>query len=148
MSCELITIGKQTVQPGQDIIFSAETVPCTSGLVQFNKGSGAVQLSVYTQAGGCPCRNNVAKYLVDFGANIAISEGGTVGEISVGIVVGGSVVPATIMRVTPAAVEQFWNVSRAKVVDVFRNCCQSFAIRNLSDQPIDVQEGNVYLDRV
>ena len=146
MSCELITIGRQTIQPGNDVVFSEVSVPCTSGLIKFNPGTGAVQLSGNVAGGGCPCRNNSVKYSVDFGANIAISEGGTPGEISLGIVIGGSAVPSATMIVTPTAAEEFWNVSRSKIVDVFRGCCQSFAIRNLSDQPIDLTGGSVKLD--
>ena len=147
MSCELITIGRQTIQPGQDVIFSEASVPCTSGLVKFNPGTGAIQLSgnVAGNGSGCPCRNNTVKYEVEFGANIAVSEGGTPGEISLGIAIGGSTDPSSIMIVTPAAAEEFWNVSRCKIVDVFRGCCQSFSIRNLSDQPIDLTGGSVKL---
>ena len=146
MSCELITIGRQTIQPGQDVVFSEMSVPCSNGLVKFNPGTGAVQLSGNVAGGGCPCRNSTVKYEVEFGANIAVSEGGTAGEISLGIVVGGSIDPSSIMIATPAAAEQFWNVSRCKIVDVFRGCCQSFAIRNLSDQPIDLTGGSAKLD--
>ena len=146
MSCELITIGRQTIQPGQDVVFSEASVPCTSGLVKFNPGTGAIQLSGNIASNGCPCRNNTVKYEVEFGANIAVSEGGTPGEISLGIAIGGSVDPSSIMIVTPAAAEEFWNVSRCKIVDVFRGCCQSFSIRNLSDQSIDLTGGNVKLD--
>lgn len=148
MSCELVAPMQQIVQPGLDIIFVDASVPCTSGLVQFNSNTGAVQLSGYVENPGCRCRPNTAKYLIDFGANISIPAGGTVEEISVGIVVGGSVVPSTIMRVTPAAIEEFWNVSRAKVVNIFRNCCQSVGIRNLSTQPIAVQEANMLIERI
>lgn len=148
MSCELVASAQQILQPNQDMIFTTATVPCTSGLVQFNPDTGAVLLSGYGTNSGCCCRRPTAKYLVDFGANIAIPTGGTVEEISMGIVVGGSVVPSTIMRMTPAAVEQFFNISRAKIVEVFGGCCQTFAVRNLSTQPIAVQESNVILDRV
>ena len=48
---------------------------------------------------------------------------------------------------TPAAVEEFFNVSRATNVDVWRGCCETVAIRNTSDQPILVQNANILFAR-
>ena len=149
MSCELIAPTLQTIQPGLDLIFTEMSVPCTLGVVQFNADTGAVVLSGRNQIQqmACGCSRPVnTKYLIDFGANISIPEGGTVGEISLGIVVGGLVVPSTIMRVTPAAVQQFFNVSRAKIISIFRNCCQSVGIRNLSTQAINAEGANMIID--
>lgn len=149
MSCELIAPNRQSILPGQDLIFVEASIPCTKGIVQFNADTGAVMLSGLnrTNVAPCGCRQPVnTNYLIDFGANIAISTGGTVGEISVGIVVGGLVVPSTIMRVTPAAVQEFFNVSRAKIVSIFRNCCQTVGIRNLSTQSIDAEGANMIID--
>jgi hypothetical protein len=84
---------------------------------------------------------------VDFGANIAVPTGETVGEISVAIVIDGSTIPATTMTVTPAAVEEFFNVSRATNVQVWRGCCETVAIRNTSDIPILVQNANILFSR-
>ncbi len=70
----------------------------------------------------CPCSrlyNDNATYLVDFGANIAIPTGGTVGAISIAYAVDGGTDQASTMIVTPAAVEEFFNVSRSKEVDIF-----------------------------
>jgi len=54
----------------------------------------------------CPCRRaRSAQYLVDFGANIAIPTGGTVGSIQLSITIDGSTIPSSTMIVTPAAVE-------------------------------------------
>lgn len=85
--------------------------------------------------------------MVDFGANIAIPEGGTVEEISVAIAIDGATVPATEMKVTPAAVNEYFNVSRAKNVGVWRGCCETVSIRNLSTQPILVQNANIIFSR-
>ena len=57
-----------------------------------------------------PCRRP-SNYLVTFGANIAVPTGGTVGDISLAITIDGTTIPASQMIVTPAAVDEFWNVA-------------------------------------
>ena len=61
--------------------------------------------------------------------------------------IDGSTVPASTMIVTPAAVEEYFNVSRAINVGVWRGCCETVGIRNTSDQPILVQNANIIIAR-
>lgn len=139
----------QTVNPGETIIFTENPVPCTRGLIMHRDDTGTFLLKGYVpRQCGCPCRRQrTANYLVDFGANIAIPEGGTVGAISVAITIDGATIPASTMTVTPAAVEEFFNVSRAINAGVFAGCCESIAVRNTSDQPILVQNANIIISR-
>lgn len=140
---------QQTVNPGETIIFTESPVPCTRGLVRHRDDTGNFLLVGYIpKQHGCPCRRQTdAQYLVDFGANIAIPTGGTVGAISVAITIDGATIPASTMTVTPAAVNQFFNVSRAINAAVFGGCCESLSVRNTSDQPILVQNANVIISR-
>lgn len=131
----------QTVNPGETIVFTENPVPCNKGLVRHRDGTGNFLLSGARPA-CCPCKRS-ANYFVDFGANIAVPTGETVGEISVAFTVDGATVPATQMEVTPAAVEEFFNVSRAANVSIWAGCCESFAIRNTSTIPILVENANV-----
>lgn len=138
----------QTVNPGETIIFTETAVPCYRGFVRHREGSGNFLLSGYVPGNTCCCnRSNSANYLVDFGANIAIPTGEAVGPISVAISLDGSTLPATTMTVTPAAVETFFNVSRATNVPVWRGCCETVAIRNISTIPILVENANVIFSR-
>lgn len=139
----------QTVNPGETIIFTENPVPCTRGLIRHRDDTGSFSLKGYVpRQYGCPCmRQQSANYLVDFGANIAIPTGGTVGAISVAITIDGSTIPASTMTVTPAAVEQFFNVSRAINAGIYAGCCESIAVRNTSDQPILVQNANIIISR-
>ena len=139
----------QTVNPGETIIFTGNPVPCTRGLIMHRDDTGTFLLKGYVpRQCGCPCRRQrTANYLVDFGANIAIPEGGTVGAISVAITIDGATIPSSTMTVTPAAVGQFFNVSRAINAGVFAGCCESIAVRNTSDQPILVQNANIIISR-
>ena len=149
MGAEYSADAVQTVNPGETVVFTEAPVPCARGFVRHRDGSGNFLLSGWVpQRYGCPCsRNQNATYMVDFGANIAIPTGGTVEEISVAITLDGSTLPATTMRVTPAAAEEYFNVSRASMVQIFRGCCESLAIRNTSTQPILVQNANIVFGR-
>ena len=109
--------------------------------------TGNFLLTGWVPRKNCGCRAKSAVYLADFGANIAIPTGGTVGPMSLALTIDGTTIPSTTMIVTPAAVEEYFNVSRAANVQVWNGCCQSFAIRNTSDQPILVQNANVIFDR-
>lgn len=105
----------------------------------------------YTVRGcGCPCCNNYnrsATYLCDFGANIAIPTGGTVEPISLALTIDGATIPASTMIATPAAVEEYFNVSRAINADVWNGCCETVSVRNTSTQPILVQNANIIFSR-
>ena len=142
----------QTVNPGETVIFTETPVPCNRGLVRHRDDTGNFLLSGYVpiNMNGCRCccnRVNSANYLIDFGANIAIPTGGTTGAISLAIQIDGSTISSSTMTVTPAAVEQFFNVSRAINAQIWRGCCETIAIRNTSDQPILVQNANIIITR-
>lgn len=138
-----------TVNPGEVVVFTENPVPCNRGFVRWREGSGNFLLSGYVpNAYGCQCgRANSAQYLVDFGANIAIPTGGTVGEISVALALDGTTIPASTMIVTPAAVEQYFNISRAINAEIWRGCCETLSVRNTSDQPILIQNANIIITR-
>ena len=73
----------QTVNPGEAIVFTNSDFPCQRGLVRHRDGTGSFLL-----AGWVPnrcCCDKSAQYYVNFGANIAVPTGGTVGEISVAV---------------------------------------------------------------
>lgn len=140
---EWTAVGVQAVNPGETIVFTENPVPCRRGFVRHRDGTGNFLLS---GANTCPCGCNV-NYLVDFAANIAIAEGGEVEAISVAITVDGATVPASIMEVTPAAAEEYFNVSRAINVPIWKGCCETVSIRNTSSQPISVVDANVIFTR-
>lgn len=123
----------QTVAPGETVVFTESVSSCPCGLVRHRDGSGSFLLA----------GRGASKYLVDFGANIAVPTGGTVGEISLAIAIDGDTVPATTMTVTPAAVEEFFNVARSTALSIWKGCCETVSIRNVSDQAILVQNAGV-----
>ena len=66
----------------------------------------------------------------------------------------GEPIPSTTMIVTPAAVGDFFNVSRAVFIDVPCGCCVTIAVENTSTTdagvaiPIDVANANIVVERV
>ena len=99
-------------------------------------GSGIIKLRGITNQ----CR---ARFLVSYSGNIQIPTGGTVGAISLAIAVDGEPLQSTRMIVTPAAVENFFNVSAQAYVDVPCGCCSTVAVQNTSTQAIEVQNSNL-----
>ena len=148
---EWTSVAVQTVNPGEAILFTENPGRCYRGLILHREDSG---LFLIKGTNGnqivrrCPCRGFPSiNYMVDFGANIAIPTGETVGPISLAFALEGATLAGTTMTVTPAAVEQFFNVSLATNVPIWLGCCESFSIRNVSEIPILVQNANLVIAR-
>lgn len=137
---EIIANALQTVQANQNVYFTDVVTGGNCSILHRND-SGLVTLKGLTNQ----CR---ARYRVSFGANIAIPTGGTVEAIQIAIAIDGEAVPATTMIVTPAAVEEFFNVYSSVFVDVPRGCCVTASVTNTSTQAIDVQNANLIVERV
>lgn len=137
---------QQIVNPGETVVFTDSPVPCNRGFVRHRDGTGNFLLSGYVPIKN-GCRASSATYMVDFGANIAVPTGETVGEISLALVIDGATIPASTMEVTPAAVDEFFNVSRAINVQIWRGCCETVAVRNTSAIPILVENANIVFNR-
>ena len=130
----------QTVAAGANVIFT-DTVVCGNCSIMHREGSGLVTLRGLTNQ----CR---ARFRVSFGGNIAIPTGGTVGPISFAIAVNGEPVATTTMISTPAAVEEYHNVFSAIFLDIPKGCCSQISVQNVSDQPVEVQNANLIIERV
>lgn len=136
----------QTIAPNGSVVFDTVAIKDTTGKIKFTEGS-----SVFGLSGGankrniCPCCNNTPckQFPINFGANIAIPTGGTAGEISIAFAVNGATVPVSTMIATPAAVEEFRNVSCEIPVPIWCGCCQYVTVVNLSDQPILMKNAHI-----
>lgn len=137
---EIIANAVQTVPANRNVYFT-DTVIGGNTSIGHRDDSGLVTLRGVTN-----CQNR-ARFMVTFGGNVAIPTGGTVEEISLAIAIDGEAVAATTMIVTPAAVEQYFNVQASIFIDVPRGCCQQISVLNTSDQPILVQNGNLIITR-
>ena len=136
---EFTNIELQTVALNGNVVFD-ETPVCPTRCITHREGSGIVRLN---GAGN----GQRARYLVAFSGNIQIPTGGTVEEISLAIAVDGEALLSTQMIETPAAVEEFSNVSSQAYIDVPCNCCVTVSVRNTSEQEIEVQNANLIVVR-
>ena len=130
----------QTVEAGQNVLLDS-SIPCTKGYVLHRPGSGVFTLR------GITC-NSFARYAVTFNGNIAIPTGGTVEEISLALALTGEPLQSSRARVTPAAVENYFNVTSTAIITVPRGCCLSLAVENTSDQAILAQNANLTISRI
>lgn len=139
----------QTVAPGGTILFTNAVEDCKSGLINWISGTGVFNVKgIASNASRCCCCSpKTTSYFVDFGANIAIADGGTAGPISVAISVNGGELQPTTMIVTPAAVGNYFNVSRASNIPVMTGCCSTISVINTSTQAITVQNANIVFNK-
>jgi hypothetical protein len=133
-------VAAQTVAALQNVLFTNDVIRCRNGYVIHRPDSGVVTLRGITK--GC-----FARYRVTFGGNIAIPTGGTVEAISVALSVDGETVGSALATVTPAAVEDFFNVSLDDYIDVPCGCCVTVSVKNVNDQAITVQNANLIITR-
>ncbi len=136
---EFTNVPIQLVAEDAAVVFN-ETPVRGCRCIDHREGAGVVTLRGLTNT----C---FAQYRVSFGANIAIPEGGTVEPISVAISVRGEPLGSATAIVTPAAVDEYFNVYISVLVCVPRGCCLDVAVVNTSDQAINVQNANLIVDR-
>ena len=138
----------QTVQPGQSVLLNT-VIPCCKGYVFHREQSGILILrGIVNGANNC-----FARYQVTFNGNIALPEGATVGAISVALSVDGEAIPTSNAIVTPAAVDNYFNVTSTAIITVPRGCCFNVSVQNTSvgettNPAINVQNANVVVSRI
>lgn len=117
----------QLVEPGQNVILNT-AIRCPNGYVLHRDESGIVILrGIVNNPQGC-----FARYQVTFNGNIAVPEGGTVGPIAIAIALDGEPIQTSRAIVTPAAVDEYFNVTSTAFITVPRGCCFTIAIENVS----------------
>ena len=99
-----------SVAAGQNLPLTETSVAGPSCIVH-REGAGIVTLRGLTNQ----CR---ARFKVSFGSNIAIPTGGTVEAISVALAINGEPLASATAIVTPAAVENYFNVFVAAFIEV------------------------------
>ena len=138
---EFTNANLQTVAAGQNVLFTETPVGCSRGYVMHRASSGVVTLRGITNQ----CR---ARYRVSFGANLAVPTGGTAGALSVALSLDGEPMASATATVTPAAVNEYFNVYASVFVEVPRGCCATVSVENISAQAINVANPNLIVERV
>lgn len=134
MACEYIANQLQTVALNTPIVFS-DSIPCRRGLIYHEDGTGVFRLRGRNNNNNrrCCCDPNTTDYQVTFNGNIAVPTGGTVGPIAIAITVDGEPIDSSRAIFTPAAVDEYGNVTSTKIVKVPCGCgCEAVAIEYIN----------------
>lgn len=141
----------QEVQSNQPVVLNT-SIACNRGYVLHRNESGIVTLrGIVNNQFSC-----FARYQVTFNANIAVPEDGTVGPISVSLAIDGEPVLTSRAIVTPAAVDEYFNVTSTAIITVPRGCCFNVSVENTSESAdpttpapaINVQNANLVVSRI
>lgn len=141
----------QMVAPNQNVVLNT-AIPCPKGYVLHRDESGIVILrGIVNNSCGC-----FARYQATFNGNIAVPEDGTVGEISIALALDGEPIQTSRARVTPAGVDEYFNVTSTAIITVPKGCCFTLAIENTSEgetaadpgTAINVQNANLTITRI
>lgn len=131
-----------------------DSIPCNKGYVFHQNGTGILVLRGIVR-NSCAC---FARYEVEFTGNIAIPEGGEVTPIATAIVVSGEQRVGSRSIFTPAAADEYGNVTSRAIVDVPKGCCFTVSVEYVNgtvDDPtvtptplINVIDGSLSVNRV
>jgi hypothetical protein len=153
MACEFLYNQLQEVANNAPILFNT-SIPCTRGYVYHEGDTGNFILKGANSTNNC---NQFAQYQVTFNGNIALPEGATVTPIAVALAVNGEPRLTSKAIFTPAAVEEFGNVTSTAVIKVPRCCCFSLTVDavpattdpTVTPAPvIEVQNANLTISRI
>lgn len=141
----------QIVEPDQNVILN-DNIQCNRGYVLHREESGIVTLRGIVNNPRC-C---FARYQVTFNGNIAVPEDGTVGPIAIALAIDGEPILTSRAIVTPAAVDEYFNVTSTAIITVPRGCCFNVSVENVSfgataadpATAINVQNANLTVTRI
>lgn len=146
---EYLANAVQQISLNQPAIFTA-SIPCNKGYVYHEDETGIFILRGVTQ-------NCFARYQVTFNGNIAIPADGTLAPIAVALAVNGEPRVTSRAIYTPAAVEDYGNVTSTAIITVPRGCCFTLSLRYVpaTDDPtvtpapvIEMQNANLVITRI
>lgn len=147
---EYVANAAQNVALNNPVIFTESSIPCTKGYVYHEDGTGIFTLRGITN-------NCFARYQVTFNGNAALPTGSDVVPIALAVSVQGEPRVTSRAIYTPAAVEEYGNLTSTAIVTVPRGCCFSLSVRAVpgSDDPtvtpaptITVQNANLVINRI
>ena len=149
---EYLANSVQSVSLNAPVLFTA-SIPCTKGYVYHEDETGIFILRGIVNN---PCAN-FAQYQITYNGNIAIPEGGTAGAIAVAITINGEPRLTSRAIFTPAAVQEYGNVTSTASIKVPRGCCFSLSVEavpatadpTVTPAPvIEVQNSNLVITRI
>ena len=101
-----------------------DSIPCKKGYVIHTSGTGIFILrGIVNNPASC-----FARYNIEFTGNVSIPTGGAVTPIATAIVVSGEERTGSRSITTPAAVDEYGNVTSRATVNVPRGCCFTVSV--------------------
>ena len=151
MAAEYLANPIQEVSLNAPVNFNA-SIPCTRGWVYHEDGTGIFILRGITN-GQC-----FATYQVTFNGNIALpEEAAEVVPIALALTVNGEPRSTSRAIYTPAAVDEYGNVTSTAIIKVPKGCCFSVSVDSVSATAdptitpasvIEVQNANLVINRI
>lgn len=151
MAAEYLANAVQSVALNAPIIFTA-SIPCRKGYVYHEDETGIFILRGIVNGNNC-----FATYRITYNGNASVPEGGALTPIAVALAVSGEPRLTSRAIYTPAAVDEYGNLTSTAIVKVPRGCCFSLAVEYVqaTDDPtvtptplINVQNSNLVIDRI
>lgn len=151
MAAEYLANAPQSVALNAPLIFTA-SIPCRKGYVYHEDETGIFILRGIVNSNAC-----FATYRVTYNGNIAIPTGGAVSPVALAITVNGEPRLTSRAIYTPAAVEEFGNLTSTAIIKVPRGCCFSLSVEYIpaSEDPtvtstpiVTVENSNLVVDRI
>jgi hypothetical protein len=99
-----------------------DSIPCNRGFIYHDNGSGVFILKGKTS-------NCFARYQIVFNGNVSIPTGGVITPVALSISLNGETRNSSTAIYTPAAVDEFGNVTSTAIVTVPKGCCFSVSVR-------------------
>lgn len=129
-----------TVASNQSVPLDA-TAASGKACIVHREGSSQITLRGLTN-------QNRALFRVSYGGNIAIPTGGTVEAITAALAINGEPLTSATATVTPAAVENYFNIYVSAQVCVPKGCCLTVAMENTSTQAVNFANSNLTVERI
>ena len=147
---EYLANSVQSVALNAPVVFTA-SIPCNKGYIYHEDETGIFILR------GITCNQCFATYQVTVNGNASIPTGGAVTPIAIAITVNGEPRLTSRAIYTPAAVEEYGNLTSTAIIKVPKGCCFSLSVEYVqaTDDPtvtptplINVQNMNMTVARI
>lgn len=134
--------------------YSTASIPCRKGYVYHEDETGIFILrGIVNNPQSC-----FARYQITFNGNIAIPEGGAVTPIAMALAVDGEPRATSTAIFTPAAVDEYGNITCTCIVTIPKGCCFSLSVRYVDataadptttpTPSINLQNANLVINRI
>jgi hypothetical protein len=150
---EYLSNAVQAVALNAPALFTA-SIPCRKGYVYHEDETGIFILrGIVNNPQSC-----FARYQITFNGNIAIPEGGDVTPIAMALAVEGEPRATSTAIYTPAAVDEYGNITCTCIVTIPKGCCFSLSVRYVDataadptttpTPSINLQNANLVINRI